>query len=508
MAIKSKKPEVFLKPAQQRVATGIDGLNYVLGGGLPKHRFYLVQGDPGVGKTTLGLQFLLEGAKQGESVLYVTLSETEDELRSVAASHGWSLEKVNILELNAAQSHLKADHYTLFHPSEVELGETIRVIFEIIDQIQPSRVVFDSLSELRLLARDPLRYRRQILGLKQFMAGRQSTAIILDDRTPDALDLQLQTLVHGVILLEQMSPQFGGQRRRLRVVKMREVKFRGGYHDFSIDDNGLLVFPRLIAAEYRQSHPPEQASSGMPALDQLLGGGLDRGTSTLLMGAAGAGKSALAMQFVMAATQRGERCMMFNFDEAIRTAIIRATGMGMDVQSALQKNLVAIHQIDPAEMSPGEFAHNLRKCVVEQGIRLVVIDSLNGYLNSMPEEKFLTVQMHELLSFLGQHGVITILVVSQHGLLGSSMVAPVDVSYLADTVILLRYYENAGEVHKAVSVVKKRSGSHERAIRELQIASDGLHLGSRLNNLRGILTGVPVVDERQPQNGNSESQHH
>jgi circadian clock protein KaiC len=473
--------------------TGIEGLDYILMGGFPKKRMYLIQGDPGVGKTTLALQYLMEGARRGESALYVTLSESVEELHEVAGSHGWDLKGIQIYECQGAQDQLtESNKYTLFHPSEVELGETTRAVLEVVEKLKPVRLVLDSLSELRLLARDALRYRRQILALKHFFAGRNCTVLILDDRTSDLNELHLQTVAHGVVVLQQFAPDYGVDRRRLRVVKMRGVKYRGGFHDFSIQTGGLEVYPRLVAAERAKQEVSGTASSGVPELDEVVGGGLDRGTSTLLMGAAGAGKSALALQYSMAAASRGEKVFLYTFDERLQTLLARANGIGMELERDVKSGLIQVRQIDPAELSPGEFVHSVRKAVEESDARMVVIDSLNGYLNAMPQEKFLTIQLHELLTFLGQRSVVTIMVVSQHGLIGSGMNSPVDVSYLADTVILLRYYESFGEVHKAVSVLKKRSGYHECSIRELTIDKRGLHVGPALSNFHGILTGVPT----------------
>ena len=474
------------------VATGTAGLDDILGGGLTPHRLYLIEGDPGSGKTTLALKFLLEGAQQGDRGLYVTLSETKEELRAVAESHGWSLDGFAICELMASEASLSPDsQYTIFHPSEVELTETTKQVLAEVERIKPHRVVFDSLSELRLLAQNPLRYRRQILALKQFFIGRQCTVLLLDDKTSEVGDLQLQSIAHGVISLEQLSPQFGAERRRLRIVKLRGSRYRGGYHDFTIVRGGLGVFPRLVAAEHHSAFPREHVKSGLSALDTLLGGGLDRGTSTLLMGPAGSGKSSLALQYAIAAARRGERSALFIFDESLGTLLARASGLGFDLETHLNSGLVTVRQVDPAELSPGEFAERIREAVVDEEARVVVIDSLNGYLNAMPEERFLTIQLHELLTYLGQRGVLTLLVVAQHGLVGQGMNAPVDASYLADSVILTRYFESSGEVRQAISVMKKRSGVHERTVRELRMNGTGLHIGEPLREFQGILTGVP-----------------
>lgn len=478
---------------QDKMATGNEGLDDVLCGGFPANRLYLVEGDPGTGKTTLALNFLLEGARAGESVLYVTLSETKEELTAVAESHGWSLDSINIYELIPAEESLKTEtQYTIFHPSEVELGDTTKAVIEQVERLKPRRIVFDSLSEMRLLARDPLRYRRQILALKQFFAGRQCTVLLLDDRASTDGDLQVQSIAHGVLMLEQLTLDYGAERRRLRVIKLRGSRYRGGFHDFTIQTGGIDVYPRLVAADHHQDFAPEPISGGVPALDALLGGGLDRGTSTLIMGPAGAGKSSIAAQFAATAAKRGEIAAAFIFDEGINIHLARAAGLGTDLRSEVEAGRVKVKQIDPAELSPGEFAYYVRRAVEQDGARVVIIDSLNGYLQAMPDERFLTVQMHELLTYLNQQGVVTILVMAQHGFMGVNMGTPVDVSYLADTVMLLRYFEASGAVRRAISVVKKRTGYHEDTIRELRLSSKGVEVGKPLTEFHGVLTGVPT----------------
>ena len=474
--------------------TGIQGLDDILGGGFTQNRIYLVMGDPGVGKTTLGLHFLLEGVRRGERVLYIALSETREEIEAVAESHGWSLEGVDIFEYSAANRLDDSDETTLFHPSEVELGEATRTMTEAVERVKPQRVVIDSLAEVRLLAQNALRYRRQILGLKQYFTGRKATVLLLDDKEVATGDMQLLTLAHGVVMLEQLAPVYGSERRRLRVSKLRGVKYRGGFHDFTIRTGGLVVFPRLVAAEHRPELKRGHIASGLAAIDALLGGGIDRGTSTLLMGPAGSGKSALASQYAVAAAQRGENVAMFIFDESRATLLARCAGISVPLQEEIDSGRIAVQQIDPAEVPPGEFVQLVREQVERRQISVLVIDSLNGYLNAMPEERFLTIHMHELLTYLGQHGVATILVVAQHGLVGSTMVTPVDVSYLADCVVLFRYFELAGELRKAVSVVKKRSGSHEKTIRPFAISSEGLTVGAPLTEFRGVLSGTPSLD--------------
>ncbi|MFN7146875.1 MAG: ATPase domain-containing protein, partial [Myxococcota bacterium] len=473
----------------------IPALDDVLGGGLVPHRLYLVSGDPGAGKTTLGLQFLLEGRRVGESGLYVTLSETREELTAVAASHGWSLDGIDIFELGPSAEELDPDQqYTMFHPSEVELSETTRAILERVEQVKPQRVVFDSLSEMRLLAQSPLRYRRQILALKQFFVGREATLVLLDDRTAEVADTHLQSIAHGVLSLEMLNPEYGGERRRLSVTKFRGRQFRGGYHDYRIRPGGLDVFPRLVAAEHREARPVAQLRTGVEGLDKLLGGGIEEGTSALVIGPAGTGKSTLAARVAYEVACRGDCADLFIFDESPATLLGRTASLGVPLGDHTASGRVRIHPIDPAELSPGEFAALVRRCVEgspdRPGARVVVIDSLNGYLNAMPEEKFLIIQLHELLSYLRQKGVITLLVLAQAGLLGTTS-SPVDASYLADAVLLLRYFEAGGEIRQAISVVKKRSGAHERSIRELTFGQGGVVVGETLREFQGILAGVP-----------------
>lgn len=478
-------------PANTPIGSGIPGLDNVLAGGFTPHRLYLIEGVPGSGKTTLALQFLQEGLANNETVLYVSLSETESELREVAASHGWSLDGLHIHELTPSQDRLDPDEqYTMFHPSEVELGDTTKRMLEEVERLRPQRLVFDSLAELRLLAGSALRYRRQVLALKQYFAGTGCTVLLLDDSAVSEQGLHVHTIVHGVVSLDQLNPEYGSDRRRVRITKFRGRRFRGGYHDYEILTGGLRVFPRLVAADFRRGVEQENISSGMPALDALLGGGLDRGTSTLLVGAAGTGKSSLATHFMMAAAERGERSAMFTFDESIQSMVTRSIGLGFEIARYMDEGLVRIDPIDPAELSPGEFSHRIRHAAEVDGARVIVIDSLNGYLNAMPEERFMITQLHELLAYLGQLGVVTILVSAQRGLVGH-MTNNFDVSYLADGVILLRYFEARGEVRQAISVLKKRTGAHERTIRELSINEHGLSIGEPLRDLRGVLTGVP-----------------
>jgi circadian clock protein KaiC len=475
-----------------RISTGCAGLDDILRGGLDRDRMYLVEGRPGTGKTTIAMQFLLEGVRKAERGLYVSMSETRRELELVAKRHGWSLAGLDIFELVPADAALDADkELTVLHPAEVDLSETTRSIFAQVAETQAGRVVIDSLSELRLLAQDPLRYRRQVLALKHYFAQRNCTVLLLDDQTSNAADLQLHSIVHGVILLERLAIDYGAQRRRVSVVKMRGLEFRGGFHDFSIKRGGLQIYPRLVAAEHHAAFAAGYTPSGNAELDKLLGGGLERGTNALLIGAAGVGKSSVALTYAMAAARRGERATFFAFDEGRGTIEARARTIGLDIAPAIESGLLAFRQIDPAEMPPGEFASIVRSSVERDQTRVVVIDSLNGYLNAMPDGRFLILQMHELLSYLNQQGVLTILVLAQHGLVGP-MDTPLDISYLSDAVIMLRYFEFAGRVRRALSVVKKRSGDHEHTIREFRLTAQGVALGPPLTNFRGVFSGTPT----------------
>lgn len=475
------------------IATGNAGLDQVLRGGLPKDRLYLLEGTPGSGKTTLGLQFLFEGVRQGESVLYITLSETSEELRCVAESHGWSLDGVHLFELSAADAVLGgAQEQTILHPWESELGDTIELIQARVDELQPRRLVFDSLSEMRLLAQDPLRYRRQVLALKQFFAGRGLTVLLVDDLTASGgeRDNHLHSLCHGVLTLERLTLDFGAARRRLQIQKLRGVDFIAGYHDFVLRRGGLEIYPRMIAAGRYQDFVGQPVPSNIADMDALLHGDPLRGTSTLITGPAGTGKTTLALQYVTAACARGERCAVYEFDERIGTLLKRAESMGMPLHRYIDEGLLVVHQIDPAELSPGEFAWRVRRDVDENDCRLLVMDSLNGYLAAMPQEQHLILQMHELLSYLSQSGVVTFLINPQHGLVGT-MTSSLDISYIADTVVLIRFFEAQGRLRKAISILKHRGGGHEDAIRELRIDTRGIRVGQPLVDFRGVLTGTP-----------------
>ena len=476
-------------PPNGIVSTGVPGLDSILQGGLPRDRIYLIDGDPGTGKTTLALQFLIEGRQAGERGLYVTLSETATELRAVAASHGYDLTGIALHELISSEAAiLPENQYTVFHPSEVELGATTKAIMDVIEEVKPQRVVFDSLSEMRLLARDPLRYRRQILALKQLLIGRGITVLLLDDCTSGDNDLQLHSLANGVVHLEQMAPEYGVARRRLRVVKVRGVPFEAGYHDMAIKTGGIAVFPRGS----RNAGPPAPRAlfaSGVSELDALFGDGLDRGTTVLMLGPAGVGKSAIGTQYALAAASNGERAAVYLFDESPETYRWRADGLNCSVDSYLADGRIELEAIDPATISPGEFAHRV-KHAVDEGATLVVIDSLNGYLNAMPEKHTLLLQLHDLFRYLRHRGVLTIVIMAQQGLIGG-MQSPIDLSYLADTVILLRYFEAQGAIRQAISVMKKRSGKHERTIREFGLDARGIRVGEPLTEFHGVLTGVP-----------------
>lgn len=477
----------------QRSRTGIPGLDDILHGGLIAGRLYLVDGNPGAGKTTLALQYLHEGVREGDRCLYVTLSETREELLAGAQSHGWNLDGIDVVELIADAAELDGDSdLTMYHPSEVELTETTRKVIDAVERIRPQRLVFDSLSELRLLAQSSLRYRRQILALKQFFVGRQCTVLLLDDRTAEGPDLQLQSIAHGVISLDHAAPSYGRALRHLQVVKFRGSDFRSGYQDFVIHRGGLEVYPRLAAREHVQEFTRESVASGVEKLDLLFGGGIDRGTATLMLGPAGSGKSTVTLQYAAAAAARGDHAAVFAFEETRGLLLDRARSLGIPVREGTGAGEVMVRQIDPAEIAPGEFAHLVRQSVERDGARVVVIDSLNGYLNAMPDEKYLTAQLHELLSYLNNHGVATFLVAAQSGMMGAAIRSPVDASYLADTVVMLRMFEHAGRVKKAISVLKKRSGPHEESIRQMWFDADGIHLGEPLMHLRGVLSGIPV----------------
>jgi circadian clock protein KaiC len=485
-------------PPPDRISTGIDGLDATLNGGLTRERVYLIEGNPGSGKTTLGLQFLLDGVKRGESTLYVTLSETTDELQAVAASHGWNITGVPIYEMSSAEkSLLPEDQLTMFHPSELELSETIEAVLKRVEELQPTRVVFDSLSELRLLAQNPLRFRRQILGLKQFFKGRNATVLLLDDRSAGSDDVQLQSIAHGVIFLEQLATEYGVERRQLRIVKMRGIAFRGGLHDFVIRRGGIEIFPRLVASEHQSAFDKTDFPSGNAQLDSLLAGGVPPGSSTLMLGPAGTGKSTISVLFCIAAAKRGECSAIYLFDETIATMRTRMSKLGLPLDSYIERGLIAVKQIDSAALSPGEFAGWVYRAVAGRAsapgpARIIVLDSLNGYLSSMGQEKQLTAQLHELFTYLNHRGVATLFTVTQSGMISSLSRAPLDTTYLADNVILFRYFENRGQMRKAISVAKKRTGPHESTIRELRIGLGGIQIGKPLSEFQGVLTGVPT----------------
>jgi circadian clock protein KaiC len=483
------KPEAT--PEVVRARTGVAGLDEILYGGLPTNHLYLLDGEPGTGKTTLAMQFLLEGVAKGERGLYVTLAESASELKAIARSHRWNIEGIEIFELSKDGARDIEQDYTIFYPAEIELQQTVDEVLKAVEKHNPARVAFDSLSEMRLLAREPLRFRRQILALKEFFEGRDCTVLLLDDKTAPEGDLQLHSLAHGVIVLEQVALEYGSERRRLRVTKVRGIRFRGGFHDFRIVTGGVEVYPRILQDSPKVDVSGENILSGSEPLDALLGGGITCGTSTLITGAAGTGKSVLCTQFARSEIKRGKRVLFYLFDERLVTFKLRSSALGMDMDDARQSGQLRMTQVEPTELSPGEFASQVVKAVENDDCSLVIIDSINGYMQSMPEEGLLAIQIHELLSFLSNNGATCIMTLVQHGIFGNPVDQAVEVSYLADTVILMRYFEVAGIVRQAISVVKKRSGNHERTIRECQVQKGGLFVGEPLRDFQGVLTGVP-----------------
>jgi circadian clock protein KaiC len=470
--------------------SGVPGLDEILSGGLPSNQMYLLQGAPGTGKTTLAIQFLMEGVRRDQNVLYVTFSETKAELDLVAASHGWDTSQISILELTAISGQESSGRTTLFHPSEIELSRTIKLLLDKIKEVNPARVVFDSVSELRLLADSSLKYRRQMLSLKEFFIGRGATVLLLDDLTTEAGDLHVQSIVHGVLLLEKFRAAYGAERRQFHIVKLRGVAFRGGTHDYIIQKGGLRMFPRLVSSDYEPRYKPETFSSGVKGLDDLLGGGLDRGTSNLILGPAGSGKTTIAVRFAVSAVQRGQKVIMLSFEENLANLFTRAAQLDIDIRPYIESGDITLRKVNPAELTPGQFATLLRESTDEQRSDLVIIDSLNGYIHAMPEQQFLMLQLHELLSYLSNRGVVTIVILAQAGIMGS-MQTPLDLTYLADSVIVTRFFEAFGKVKKAISVIKKRTGKHEESLRELKIGVGGISVGPVLEDFAGIFTGVP-----------------
>ena len=481
----------------EQVPTGIDGLDQLLRGGLPRGRLYLIEGEPGAGKTTLAMQFLLKGREAGERGLYVTLSETAEELHHVAASHGWKLDGIETFQL-APIGERASDEYTLYHPAEIELGDLTKSVLDHVRATKPTRVVFDSLSELRLLAREPLRYRRQILGLKEFFSRHPATVLLLDDHSAGEADLQLRSLAHGVVLLEHLPFAYGRARRQLRVVKLRGTAVTEGFHDFVIVRGGLEVFPQLVAQDTGLPRSSAPVTSGLPEMDALVGGGLTWGTTTLFIGPAGVGKSTLAAQYFCGAANPSAKAAVFLFDERKATFLARCDALGMGASERVASGHLLLEQVEPGVTSPGEFSHRVRR-LVDDGVRLVGIDTLNGYLNAIPTTDAPVIRMHELLSFLNERGVVSVIVLAQHGMFGAMMPVPVDLSYLADAIVLLRFFEAEGQVRKAISVVKKRTGVHENNIRELKLGPGRVQIGEPLKDFHGVLTGVPqYVGSQKP----------
>lgn len=478
------------EPMDKRARFGIQGLDDILYGGIERNRMYLLEGRPGTGKTTMAMQFLIESRRVGERALYITLSETEEELRATATAHGWDMTGIDIFELVPPESLLdEAQTQSLLYSSDLELGETTRAVFEVVERMRPQRVVIDSLSDIQLLAQSSLRYRRQMLAMKHFLSRHDCTALLLDDMTAELTERTVHSIVHGVLHLEELSPLFGTDRRRLRVSKLRGQGYRGGFHDFAIVQGGVRVFPRLVAAEHQVPFAPGTLRSGIERLDALLGGGLDRGTSTLVVGPSGSGKTMVGLVFALAAARRGGRSAIFVLDEDVRLLEGRAVMIAADFAELQASGRLRIEQIDPAELSPGEFAHRLRHLVENEGVTAIVIDSLNGYSAAMPQEHFLMLHLHELLSYLGRRGVVSLATMAQPGVVGD-MRSPVDITYLADTVMLLRFFEMGGAVRRAISVIKKRSGPHQDTIHELSMRDSAISLGEPLRHFQGILRGM------------------
>ncbi len=473
----------------EKAATSIVGLDEILSGGFPSGELHLVRGGPGTGKTTLSLQFLKDGAEKGQTVLFITLSQTEKTLRKIAASHGWSLEGVQISERRGAGDREEATEQTIFPTAVVELGETMSALMSEIERVDPDRVVIDAMSQVRQLADTPLRYQRQLLVLRDFLSTRRATVLVVGSGLEP--DQALEDLVHGTLVLERNAPDYGDVRRSVHIAKMRGLNFHGGNHNFRIRTGGLDVFPRLEPHVDDPDKSDDVVKSGVGELDALLGGGVEKGTACMVVGATGTGKTSVATLYAYSAAKRGDHATIFTFEERRETFLKRSEGLGIDLRPLIDDGLITLRAVRTAELAPTEFTELVRKAVLEDGTKIVMIDSLTGYYHSMPQENALITQMHDLLYFLRQMGVLSFLIVNQQGMVGERIREPLEVSYLADTVILLRHFEARGSVRKAISVLKKRNGPHETTIRELQLSPGKVEVGAPIDDFTGVLSGRP-----------------